>query len=54
MVCAVGPHFAGMLAAKDLGDDGPDRERRFEMVVTHDRDLVLEAARSLLDRIAPL
>jgi EAL domain-containing protein (putative c-di-GMP-specific phosphodiesterase class I) len=53
VVCAVGPHFAGMLAAKDLGDDGPDRERRFEMVITHDRDLVVAAARTLLARIGP-
>lgn len=54
VVCAVGPHFAGMLAAKDLGDVGPDRQRRFEMVITHDRELVIEGARTLLSRIGPV
>jgi hypothetical protein len=39
------------LIAVDLGDNGPDHDRRFEFTVTHDRDLVLEAARSLMTRI---
>jgi EAL domain-containing protein (putative c-di-GMP-specific phosphodiesterase class I) len=52
VVCVVGPHFSGALIAKDLGDDGPDRERRFDFVITYDRDLVLDAARSLFARIA--
>lgn len=54
VVVVVGPHFSGALIAKDLGDTGPDRDRRFEFVITHDRDLVLDAARSLFDRIAPV
>ncbi len=53
VVCVVGPHFAGALVAKDLGDTGPDRERRFDMVITHDRDLVIEVGRSLFARIGP-
>ncbi|MCU1345953.1 MAG: Phytochrome-like protein cph2 [Acidimicrobiia bacterium] len=53
-VTVVGPHFAGALLARDLGDDGPDAQRRFEFVVTHDRALVLEAARRLMGRINPL
>jgi EAL domain-containing protein (putative c-di-GMP-specific phosphodiesterase class I) len=53
-VTVVGPHFSGALIAKDLGDQGPDRERRFDMAITYDRDLVLDAARSLFHRIAPL
>jgi hypothetical protein len=52
VVCAVGPHFSGALIAKDLGDDGPDRERRFDVAITYDRGLVLAAARSLFTRIA--
>jgi EAL domain-containing protein (putative c-di-GMP-specific phosphodiesterase class I) len=52
-VVVVGPHYAGALIARDLGDGGPDAERRFQFVVTHDRDLVEAAARSLLSRIAP-
>jgi EAL domain-containing protein (putative c-di-GMP-specific phosphodiesterase class I) len=54
VVCVVGAHFAGALIAADLGDDGPDRQRRFDAVITHDRDLVIDAARSLLARIVPV
>ena len=52
-VIVVGPHRAAALVARDLGDTGPDSDRRFEFALTHDRALVLEAARSLLSRIAP-
>jgi hypothetical protein len=47
------PRFAAALAAKDLGDDGPDAERRYEVAVTHDRDLVIRAAEPLLRRLVP-
>ncbi len=50
-VVVVGAHYAGALIARDLGDDGPDRDRRFAFRVTHDRPLVLAAARSLLVRV---
>ncbi len=53
-VVVVGPHYAGALIARDLGDDGPDRDRQFEFVVTHDRALVVAAARSLIDRLLPI
>jgi hypothetical protein len=49
-IAVVGPHFAGALLARDLGDEGPDDERRFDYVVTYDRDLVLTAAAALLRR----
>jgi DICT domain-containing protein len=52
-VIVVGPHFAGALVARDLGDDGPDGNRRFRYALTHDRDLVLDAARALLSWIVP-
>jgi DICT domain-containing protein len=52
-VIVVGPHHAAALVARDLGDTGPDRDRRFEFALTHDRGLVLEAARSLLAWLAP-
>lgn len=52
-VIVVGPHYAAALVARDLGDDGPDLKRRFDYVVTHDRALVLDAARSLLHWLAP-
>ena len=51
VVTCVGPHFAGALIAKDLGDTGPDRDRRFRYVVTYDRDTVVAAARSLLAKV---
>jgi EAL domain-containing protein (putative c-di-GMP-specific phosphodiesterase class I) len=50
-VAVVGSHFAGALVARDLGDDGPDLDRRYEFAVTHDRDLVLRVALSMMSRI---
>lgn len=47
-VIVVGPHFAGALVARDLGDTGPETDRRFAYALTYDRGLVLAAARSLL------
>lgn len=51
-VVVVGAHYAGALIARDLGDTGPERDRRFEFVITHDREKVLDAARSLMHRLA--
>jgi EAL domain-containing protein (putative c-di-GMP-specific phosphodiesterase class I) len=53
-VIVVGPHFAAALVAKDLGGFAPDHLRTFDYVVSYDRALVLEAARSLMSRVAPL
>jgi hypothetical protein len=39
--------------ARDRGDGGPDEQRRFDVVVTHDRDLVIRAAEPLLRRLVP-
>ena len=52
-VIVVGPHYAAALVARDLGDTGPDADRRFDYVVTHDRQLVVAAARSLLQWLTP-
>ncbi len=52
-VVVLGPHFAGAFVSRDLGDEGPDHDRRFDYVVTHDRDLVVAAATRLMRRIAP-
>jgi EAL domain-containing protein (putative c-di-GMP-specific phosphodiesterase class I)/DICT domain-containing protein len=49
----VGPHHAEALIARDLGDSGPDDERRFEYVHTLDRDLIVRTARSLMLSIIP-
>lgn len=53
-VVVIGPHFAGALVAQDLGDDGPDRERRFRFTTSYERGLVIDAARTLLARVTPL
>jgi EAL domain-containing protein (putative c-di-GMP-specific phosphodiesterase class I) len=52
-VIVVGPHFAGALVARDLGDRGPDLLRRYAFAITHERELVLQAARALLHRVNP-
>ncbi len=52
-VIVVGPHQAAALVARDLGDTGPEGERQFDFALTHDRALVVEAARSLLRWLAP-
>ena len=53
-VLVLGPHFAGALVARDLGDDDvPDRDRRFSFATVYDRALVIAAARTLIARIAP-
>jgi EAL domain-containing protein (putative c-di-GMP-specific phosphodiesterase class I) len=54
VVAVVGSHYTGALIARDLGDSGPDRDRRFAFVVTHDHKTVLAAARSLLERVSPI
>lgn len=50
-VAVLGPHYAGAIVARDLGDTGPDHERCFEFVVTFDRDLVVEVAAALIARV---
>ncbi len=50
-IAVIGPHYAGALVARDLGDDGEDRMRRFEFVLTFDRELVLDVAASLMLRV---
>jgi EAL domain-containing protein (putative c-di-GMP-specific phosphodiesterase class I) len=52
-VIALGPHFGAAFVARDLGDGGPDRERRFDFALTHDRELVTEVARSMMRHLAP-
>jgi DICT domain-containing protein len=51
-VTVLGPHFGAAFVARDLGDSGPDHERRFDFAMTHDRELVTEVARSLMRRLA--
>ena len=53
-VVVLGPHFGAALVAVDLGDEGPDMERRFDYVITHDRQAVVDAARTLMRRVERL
>ncbi|MGI8749245.1 MAG: sensor domain-containing phosphodiesterase [Thermoleophilaceae bacterium] len=54
-IVVVSPHFSAAFSARDLGDTGdPDMDRRFDFQLTHDRDLAVGAARSLMARIEPL
>jgi hypothetical protein len=50
-VAVVGPHDAAALIARDRGDTGPDSDRTFDYVITHDRATVISAARSLMQHI---
>jgi len=53
-IIVVGPHHAEALIGRDLGDCGPDPQRRFEYLHTTDRELVVRVARSLMLTIVPL
>ncbi len=53
-VMVLGPHFAGAFVARDMGDHGADGARRFEYIVTYDRNLVVAVATRLMSRIASL
>jgi DICT domain-containing protein len=54
-IVVVSPHFAAAFTALDLGDrDVADMDRRFDFQLTHDRDLAVRAARSMMSRIEPL
>ncbi len=51
-VTVIAPHFAAAFVARDLGDGGADMERRFDFALSYDRDLVVEAARAMMKRVA--
>jgi len=40
--------FAGAFLARELGDRGPEPDRRYEFIYTHDRDTVVTAAKAFL------
>jgi diguanylate cyclase (GGDEF)-like protein/PAS domain S-box-containing protein len=51
-VVVLSPHFSAALLARDLGDGGPDLERRYEYALTYDRRTVERAGVSLVARVA--
>ncbi len=52
-IIVVGAHHAEALIARDLRDHAADTQRRYEFVHTHDRELIIRAARSLMLTIPP-
>ena len=50
-IAVIGPHFAGALVARDVGDDAAEAERRFDYVVTYDRQTVVDAAAVMMRRL---
>jgi len=51
VVSVLGPHFSGALGARELRDGGTGDQRRYEYVLTYQRELVVDVARSLLHRL---
>ncbi len=52
VVIVLSPHIAAALVARDCGDTGPEDQRRFDFIYAHDRDVVIEAARSFIQDLA--
>jgi diguanylate cyclase (GGDEF)-like protein/PAS domain S-box-containing protein len=51
-VVVLSPHFSAALLARDLGDGGPDLQRRYEYALTYERRTVEQAGVSLVARVA--
>lgn len=52
-IAVVSPHLTAALVARDLGDTGPESQRRFDYVLTYDRAKVTAVAHSLMARLLP-
>ncbi|WP_375479244.1 EAL domain-containing protein [uncultured Jatrophihabitans sp.] len=52
LVIVLSPHFAAALVARDCGDPSADRNRQFDFIYTHNRDAVIDAARSFTQNLA--
>jgi len=48
----VTPHFAVALVGRQVGDGASEDDRRFDYVLTHDRDVVIEVAGDLMTRMS--
>ncbi|KJC64856.1 hypothetical protein TZ00_04115 [Agreia bicolorata] len=49
-VVVISPNFAATLAARQLGEPSPTNDT-YEFILTHDRRLTIEAARTLVARL---
>jgi DICT domain-containing protein len=52
-VMVIGSHFAGGLFAKEAPHTGHEGGRFFDLIVSYDRQLILDAARPLIHRLSP-
>ncbi|MEP6979464.1 MAG: EAL domain-containing protein [Nakamurella sp.] len=52
-IAVLAPHFAAALIAREVPTTRVDEERSFEFALTYDRDVVEDAARSLMSRVLP-
>jgi EAL domain-containing protein (putative c-di-GMP-specific phosphodiesterase class I) len=53
-VVVLGVHVAAALIAREVGDDASQEQRLFQSIVTHDRSIVIAAARALMRRVPPI
>lgn len=53
-VVVVGPDWSGMVAASKRNDPGSDGQTEYDVYITTDRYTCVDAARSVLTRVAPL
>ncbi len=53
-VIVIGSKFAGAVLARQTRDAAEEHDREFDVIVSYDRDMILEAARPLLERLVPL
>jgi EAL domain-containing protein (putative c-di-GMP-specific phosphodiesterase class I) len=53
VVIVLRPHYAAAFAAHDRGNPVPDPDRTLDYLVTHNRDLVVAAARTFIRAMAP-
>ena len=49
-IAVISPHFSAALVARDLGDSGPESRRRFEYLLTYNRERATAVAKSLMER----
>jgi diguanylate cyclase (GGDEF)-like protein len=53
VVIVLNLHYSAAFVARDCGDLGPDGQRRFDFIYTHDRPTVVSAARSFIQELGP-
>ncbi|MFY9487374.1 MAG: EAL domain-containing protein [Solirubrobacterales bacterium] len=54
IVCVVSASHGAAVIARDLGDDGPELDRRYSFCMTHNQELATAATRQLIERMMPI